>query len=77
MTPSSIEYLNQNAYRSYPIQEDQTRYPSDPAGNLLTEAQLPNYVLVDFCMALPGDASLEPLAGPDAEGDDPSQTGPG
>lgn len=54
------EWLNQNAYRAYPFAENSQRYPVDQTGTLIEDAQLPNYVIVDFVFAMPGavDARL-------------------
>lgn len=46
------EWLNQNASRAYPFQEDMQRIPQDSAGNLMTDAQFPNYAVVDFVFTL-------------------------
>ena len=48
------EWLNQNAARAYPFEEDMQRIPYDPNGAPLTQAQLPNYVLVDMVFTMPG-----------------------
>lgn len=51
------EWLNQNAGRAYPFQEDMQRVPVDSSGAALTAAQLPNYVLVDMVFTVPGSIS--------------------
>lgn len=52
------EFLNQNAGRAYPIQEDMGRVPYDSTGNLIVGLQLPNYVIVDMVVTVPGDAGM-------------------
>lgn len=52
-----VEWLNQNAGRAYPIQEDMGRAPTSSGGGLLPGIQLPNYVLVDAVFTVPGDPS--------------------
>ena len=47
------EWLNENSLRAYPFQEDMQRIPVDPYGNQLTDAILPNYVVVDFVITFP------------------------
>ena len=49
---SQVEWLNQNALRAYPFQEDMQRTPCDSSGNLITDAVLPNYLIVDFIFTL-------------------------
>lgn len=48
------EWLDQNAGRAYPFQENMARVPTDTYGNPLLSAALPNYVVVDMVMTLPG-----------------------
>lgn len=52
---ANTEWLNQNAYRAYPFEENAHRTPVDAVGNLLEGIQLPNYVVVDFTFAIAGD----------------------
>lgn len=54
MSTINIEWLNQNAGRAYPFQEDMGRVPYDPNGTALTQARLPNYVIVDMVFTVPG-----------------------
>lgn len=46
------EWLNENAYRAYPFQEDMRLVPMDADGNLLTGVVLPNYLVVDLVFTL-------------------------
>ena len=55
---SHTEWLNRNANRAYPFQENMGRLPVDPGGTLISDAQLPNYLLVDFVITIPGDPVL-------------------
>jgi len=55
---TSVEWLNQNAWRAYPFQENTTRYPHDTYGNTLTSLALPNYVVVDMVFTMPGDGNI-------------------
>jgi len=50
------EWLDQNAGRAYPFAEDMARMPTDQYGNVLGSAALPNYVIVDMIMTVPGSA---------------------
>ena len=50
----NVEWLNQNAGRAYPFNEDMQRLPTNAAGDTLAELQLPNAVVVDFLFTLPG-----------------------
>jgi hypothetical protein len=52
------EWLNQNAGRAYPFQENATRYPHDVNGRQLTSLALPNYVIVDMIFTMPGPSDL-------------------
>ena len=47
----NIEWLNQNANRNYPFQEDMSR--SDSLGIV----QLPNYLVVDMVFVVPADVN--------------------
>ena len=58
MDTLQLEWLNQNALRSYPIREDCGRIPHDSAGNLLSsELAIPNSLIVDFVFSIPSEAS--------------------
>lgn len=48
------EWLNQNGYRAYPVKETVSRYAVDGDGNLLTDVQIPNNLLVDFVFTVAG-----------------------
>jgi hypothetical protein len=52
------EWLNQNAGRAYPFQENTTRYPHDVNGRKLTSLALPNYVIVDMIFTMPGPSNI-------------------
>lgn len=54
---SQQEWLNQNAGRAYPFQEDMQRIPVDSNGAALEAAQLPNYVVTDMVFTVPGTVS--------------------
>lgn len=54
----NIEWLNQNAGRAYPFQEDMMRMPHDASGNVLSALALPNYVIVDMIFTIPSTTSL-------------------
>ena len=47
------EWLNQNAGRAYPFEENMARIPKDANGNLIPTARLPNYVIVDLIFTMP------------------------
>lgn len=50
------EWLNQNSLRSYPFREDMSMVPHDvDTGAPLSGVQIPNYLLVDFILSLPGN----------------------
>jgi hypothetical protein len=52
--PTNIEWLNQNSLRAYPIKENTSRVPIDGDGNPILEAALPNSLIVDFVLTVPG-----------------------
>lgn len=54
--PTNIEWLNQNSLRAYPIKENASRTPVDTDGNPIVEAALPNSLIVDFVLTVPGTA---------------------
>jgi len=47
------EWLNQNAYRSYPLKEDTRLISTDDA-----RVTLPNYLIVDFVLTVAGPATI-------------------
>lgn len=53
----NIEWLNGNSYRAYPIKEDASRIPTDVSGNILDGVVLPDYLIVDFILTMPGISS--------------------
>ena len=55
MSAAGIEWLNENALRSYPIKEDCSRVPS-VGGSLLPDVVLPNYMIVDLVITTPADS---------------------
>ena len=55
---SQQEWLNSNAARNFPIQEDSSRQALQQQGSQIPGVLLPNYVLVDACLTVPGDLGL-------------------
>lgn len=53
----NVEWLNGNALRAYPIKEDSSRIPVDVSGNSLDGVVLPDYLIVDFILTMPGISS--------------------
>jgi hypothetical protein len=56
--PRHVEWLNENASRAYPIKEDAIRSPVSDTGNILSDVQIPNFILVDMVLTLPGPTAL-------------------
>lgn len=56
--PVNQEWLNQNSLRNYPFKEDASRMPVDQNGALITEVQIPNFLVVDFVLTVPGLSDL-------------------
>ena len=54
MAIQHAEWLNENAGRNYPIQEDCSRQAAVATGALLPGVYLPNYLLVDAIFTVPG-----------------------
>lgn len=50
------EWLNQNALRNYPFKEDMVLNPT-VGGLLATEIRIPNSLIVDFVITIPGSAT--------------------
>ena len=49
------EWLNSNALRTYPFQENMARVPHDALGNDLTELALPNCAILDMVLSISAD----------------------
>lgn len=58
MSAINIEWLNENSLRAYPLKEDCSRIPVDSTGSLITDIQLPNYLIVDFVMTTSLDTAV-------------------
>ena len=56
--PVNQEWLNENSLRNYPLKENVQRIPYDNSGNLISGVQIPNYLLVDFIVTLPGSINI-------------------
>lgn len=50
----NLEWLNQNSLRAYPIKENTLRVPVSSGGVLLNEARLPDALILDFIITVPG-----------------------
>lgn len=48
------EWLNQNSLRNYPFKEDALLIPVDSNGDLISDIRVPNYLVVDFIITMPG-----------------------
>jgi len=53
---SNQEWLNQNSLRNYPFKEDMLLIPTS-SGILLTDVRIPNYLVVDLIITVPGDTT--------------------
>jgi len=53
---SIAEWLNSNSLRNYPFKEDMVLNPT-VGGLLATEIRIPNYLIVDFVITIPGNAT--------------------
>lgn len=56
MPAQLTEWLNSNSLRNYPFKEDMVLNPT-VGGLLATEIRIPNYLLVDFVITIPGNAT--------------------
>lgn len=50
------EWLDRNSSRAYPFKENMQRIPVGSGGTLIPDAQIPNYVIADLVLTVPGDA---------------------
>jgi hypothetical protein len=50
----NTEWLNENSLRNYPFRENARLIPVDTDGALLADVRLPNYLVVDFVITMPG-----------------------
>lgn len=54
----NLEWLNSNSLRAYPFKENASLAPTDIYGNTLPGIVLPNYLIVDLILTIPGDSSI-------------------
>lgn len=52
------EWLNANAGRAYPFEENMARIPYDVTGAAMPALALPNYIVTDMVLTMPGDAGM-------------------
>ena len=54
----NTEWLNENSLRNYPFRENARLNPVDAEGDRLTSIRLPNFLLVDLVLTIPGPDAL-------------------
>lgn len=53
----NLEWLNQNSLRAYPFKENSRRVPVASTGALLLDARIPDSLIVDFIITVPGSVT--------------------